>query len=154
MTWSQESSWGSPLQGTHRPATQRQAAPRFQALALIFLNNRNFSFSFLQSGFPLLPLSIIFHSNLFFPQRFYLFIFRERGREGEREGEKHQCARETLIGCSLHALSQRPAEYPQLRHVPWLGIELVTSVWGMMPNLLSHTSRGWALNLDILLPWW
>ena len=22
---------------------------------------------------------------------FYLFIFRERGREGEREGEKHQC---------------------------------------------------------------
>ena len=23
--------------------------------------------------------------------RFYVFIFRERGREGEREGEKHQC---------------------------------------------------------------
>ena len=23
--------------------------------------------------------------------RFYLFIFRQRGREGEREGEKHQC---------------------------------------------------------------
>ena len=22
---------------------------------------------------------------------FYLFIFRERGRKGEREGEKHQC---------------------------------------------------------------
>ena len=27
---------------------------------------------------------------LFF-KRFYLFIFRERGREGEREGGKHQC---------------------------------------------------------------
>ena len=28
----------------------------------------------------------------FFPfLRFYLFSFRERGREGEREGEKHQC---------------------------------------------------------------
>ena len=26
-----------------------------------------------------------------FLKRFYLFIFRERGREGEREGEKHQC---------------------------------------------------------------
>ena len=26
-----------------------------------------------------------------FKKRFYLFIFRERGREGEREGEKHQC---------------------------------------------------------------
>ena len=28
---------------------------------------------------------------LFSFKRFYLFIFRERGREGEREGEKHQC---------------------------------------------------------------
>ena len=27
---------------------------------------------------------------LFF-KRFYLFIFRERGREGEREEEKYQC---------------------------------------------------------------
>ena len=25
-----------------------------------------------------------------FLKRFYLFIFREKGREGEREGEKHQ----------------------------------------------------------------
>ena len=31
---------------------------------------------------------IILH--LFF-KRFYLFIFREGGREGERKGEKHQC---------------------------------------------------------------
>ena len=30
---------------------------------------------------------------VFFFKRFYfyLFIFRERGREGEREGEKHHC---------------------------------------------------------------
>ena len=27
----------------------------------------------------------------FFKKRFYLFIFRERGRKGEREGEKHRC---------------------------------------------------------------
>ena len=27
----------------------------------------------------------------FFFKRFYLFIFRERGKQGEREGEKHQC---------------------------------------------------------------
>ena len=31
--------------------------------------------------------------------RFYLFIFRQRGREGEREGEKHQCA---LASCVHH----------------------------------------------------
>ena len=29
--------------------------------------------------------------NFQFLKRFYLFIYRERGREGEREGEKHQC---------------------------------------------------------------
>ena len=27
----------------------------------------------------------------FFLRFIYLFIFREEGREGEREGEKHQC---------------------------------------------------------------
>ena len=28
-----------------------------------------------------------------------LFIYRERGREGEIEGEKHRCVRDTLISC-------------------------------------------------------
>ena len=32
---------------------------------------------------------IRFSDNFFF--RVYLFIFRKKGREGEREGEKHQC---------------------------------------------------------------
>ena len=32
-----------------------------------------------------------------------LFIFRERGREGERQGEKHQCMRERFIGCLSHS---------------------------------------------------
>ena len=31
--------------------------------------------------------------------RLYLFIFRERGREGEREGEKHQCTGEMSVSC-------------------------------------------------------
>ena len=31
------------------------------------------------------------HKTFFFFLRFYLFLFKERGREGEREGEKHQC---------------------------------------------------------------
>ena len=33
----------------------------------------------------------------------YLFVFRETGREGEREGEKYQCERKMLIGCLLYA---------------------------------------------------
>ena len=28
-----------------------------------------------------------------------LFIVRERGREGEREGEAHRCERETSLSC-------------------------------------------------------
>ena len=35
---------------------------------------------------------VVFNCGFFlFVFRFYLFIFREKGREGEREGEKHQC---------------------------------------------------------------
>ena len=36
-----------------------------------------------------LHFSIYFY--LFLKKRFYLFIFQRGGREGEREGEKHQC---------------------------------------------------------------
>ena len=32
-----------------------------------------------------------------FFKRFYLFIFRERGREGESEGDKHQCVVASLV---------------------------------------------------------
>ena len=35
----------------------------------------------------------------------YLFTFRERGREGESEGEKHQCV---VVSHSIH-LETRPA---------------------------------------------
>ena len=40
-------------------------------------------------------LSFIFLKILF-------IIFRERGRDGERVGEKYWCVRESLIGCLLH----------------------------------------------------
>ena len=33
----------------------------------------------------------MFKHGTFFKKRFYLFIIREKGREGEREGEKRQC---------------------------------------------------------------
>ena len=37
------------------------------------------------------------HSRKIF-KRSYLFVFIERGKEGEREGEKHPCERETSPG--------------------------------------------------------
>ena len=51
-----------------------------------------------------------------------LLFIRERGREGEREGEKHRWVREAWIGF----LSYTPNSGLSLpsRHVPWLGMEL------------------------------
>ena len=40
---------------------------------------------FLLRSIPLCKCTIVFFL------RFYLFIFRERGKEGRREEEKHQC---------------------------------------------------------------
>ena len=47
-------------------------------------------------------MKIVIHLFLFYFLK-VLFIFREKGREGERKGEKCQYARETLIG-SFHVL--------------------------------------------------
>ena len=48
-----------------------------------------FLFSYLIYYSAFLPLPVNFYFFVFY--LFYLFIFRERGMEGEREGEKHQC---------------------------------------------------------------
>ena len=53
-----------------------------------------------------------------------LFTFRERGREGERERNMDVQEIHQLVGCLSHAPNQGPGLQP--RHVPRLGIELVT----------------------------
>ena len=56
--------------------------------------------------------SLVWIFNLpFFFKRFYLFIFTERGREGERDEKRHHCERETFIGCLSHStrLKTQPA---------------------------------------------
>ena len=70
-----------------------------------------------------------------FLKRFYLFIFRERGREGERGRGTSMC------GCLLCAPNWGPG--PQPRPVPWLGIEpaiLWFEVWRSVR--LHHTRQG------------
>ena len=58
----------------------------------------------------------------FFLLRFYVFIFRESGREKERE--KNINVRKTSIGC----LSLAPGQGTQstTSHMPWLGIQPLT----------------------------
>ena len=41
-----------------------------------------------------------------------LFIFIERGREREGEGEKHRCVRDTFIGCPTGDLAHNPGVCP------------------------------------------
>ena len=60
-------------------------------------------------------------------KRFYLFIFREKERKGERARERETwCTKDILIGCLSHTPNWGPGSQP--RHVPWLGIELAT-IW-------------------------
>ena len=55
-------------------------------------------------------------------QFFFKFIFRETGKEGEGEGEKHWCARDISISCLLHTPYWVPGLKP--RHAPdWVGID-------------------------------
>ena len=72
-------------------------------------------------------------------RRFYLFTFREKGREREREGEKHQCGRETSIICLLHVHNWEPGLLPRHVHWNWTSNLLVH---GLMLNPLSHTRQG------------
>ena len=65
----------------------------------------------------------------------YLFIFRQRGKEGEREGEKHQC--------------WLPLTHPHLGALPTTQAFALTGNWTHDPlvcrlalNSLSHTSQG------------
>ena len=60
-----------------------------------------------------------FYYSLFSGVFFILFIFRQWGRQGEGEGEKHQCV---VASCALPTgdLARNPSRVPQL------GIELGT----------------------------
>ena len=71
-----------------------------------------------------------------------IFIFRERGREGER-GEKHRCVRETLINCLSHP--PNGGTWPATQACALTRIELpIFHIEGTMPKQLSHTNQGYA----------
>ena len=67
--------------------------------------------------------------------RFYLFIFRDRGREGERDGEQHQCV---FTSCTPHTgdLACNPGMYPD-----WESNQRPFGSQSVL-NLLSYTSQG------------
>ena len=70
---------------------------------------------------------------LFFLLRFYLFIFKERGREGEREREKRQ------LSLTWPLLGTWPATQAYTLLGNRTGDPLVCR---LLLNPLSHTSQG------------
>ena len=67
------------------------------------------------------------------------FIFRERGREGEKEGAKHQCDRKKSTRCLPYVLSPGTKPITQACALTgnWTGD---LSPCRTMPNQLRHTS--------------
>ena len=99
--------------------------------------------SSLASPFPILFLTspclfCTYNLCFFLFKRIYVFIFRERGREGEREGEQET----SMCGCLSLGPHWEPG--PQPRHVPWLGIEPTTTLFRRPAlNPVSYTSQGY-----------
>ena len=77
----------------------------------------------------------------------YLFIFRERWRDGEWEGEKHGCVRDTV---AFHTLPIGGLDCSSGMCPDW---ELNLWPFGSRPalNPLSHTSKDSILFLNILI---
>ena len=72
--------------------------------------------------------------------------------KGEREGEKHWCMRDTLMGCLSHAPKWGPDLQP--RHVPWLRIEPVTFQLSATFHLLGKFVSSPSLSVCVgLLSW-
>ena len=87
----------------------------------VYLGRRNDFLLAVSQGSPSAPggCSQSLLSNLFLFFFKILFIFREMVREGEREGEKHQWARDTSIGCPSQlnwgpGLQARPVSWPRI----------------------------------------
>ena len=76
----------------------------------------------------------------FFLKIFYLFIFRERAKEGEREGEKHQ-----LVASHMPPAGAWPTTQAHALTGNWTGDPLVHRPLRFNP--LSHNQPGLAFNL-------
>ena len=84
--------------------------------------------------------------------RFYLFIFRERRREGEREGKKHQC-----VVASRVSLTRDQACIPgmcpnrELNQQPLALQSCVQSTEPHLPGLISLFSKSF---LTLVVSFW
>ena len=109
--------------GTKKIESQNSKAARFILkhkrcfLCLYFIDNMRNKAQFLKCW--------KFSEVIFFFKDYLIYLFlREWGREEEQEREKHQYVRDTSVSCLSYDSNWGPGLQP--KHVPWLGIELVT----------------------------
>ena len=88
----------------------------------------------------------------------FVYLFLERGEGRGRQGGKHWCMRETLIGCLLHTPSQGPSSKP--RYVPWPGIKWqLLGLWDKTQPPGSHqlglktSSFDFPNTIFLVFPW-
>ena len=104
------------------------------------------------SGITKIQVIFVFYSKiilgLFIYFRDFIYLFLERGREGERKGEKHQCvvaSRAPPTGDPAHVswLGIKPATlwFPGQRSIHWaiLARAILDLVIECCETLLSHT---------------
>ena len=120
------------------PPHSRASPPAFKH-ALMFLTEKAM---WKTNTFPLFHFSsntiqsVYLQKKVSLKKKDFIYLFLDRGRQGEREREKHQC-----VAASHMPLHWGPGLQP--RHVPWLGIEPVGHPFICRPVLipLSHTSH-------------
>ena len=82
----------------------------------------------------------------------FIYLFLEKGSEGEREGEKHPCERKTAISCLLY--TPEPQTKPTSQACTLTGNRTFNLLlYGTVLNPLSHTSHGSSFLLSCSWGW-
>ena len=134
--------------GPQFPAT-RAPPPAATSQQLPFKANRRISLSSLLRWTLIRPHVIMDGAShhlrhILFLKRFYVCIFRERGREGESQGEKHPRSRDTSIGCLSHVPHWGPGLCPdwELNQQPFGSQACTRSTEPHQPGHLRHILIG------------
>ena len=85
-----------------------------------------------------------------FKKNFFKFIFREAGREGERQRENRQCVRDVSISCLSHVLTWGPGLHWESKQRPF---SLQASTESTEPYQVGHEQALFNWKAHVLQFW-